>query len=131
MLLKFEGKLFLDMNAIAKGYTVDLLSRYLESIGASNYLVEVGGEIYASGRRESRSWRVGIDRPRDNNMMAGSDLQAVIELENQALATSGNYRRFYEEGGVKYSHTIDPSTGYPARHTLLSATIVTGDGRSR
>ena len=125
--MKNNPAMFLDMNAIAKGYSVDLLSRYLESIGASNYLVEVGGEIYASGRRESRFWRVGIDRPRDNNMMAGSDLQAVIELENQALATSGNYRRFYEEGGVKYSHTIDPSTGYPARHTLLSATIVTGD----
>lgn len=125
--VKKNPEMFLDMNAIAKGYSVDLLSRYLESLGASDFLVEVGGEVYASGLRESRRWRVGIDSPRDNNMVAGSDLQAVIELENQALATSGNYRRFYEEGGVKYSHTIDPSTGYPARHTLLSATIVTGD----
>lgn len=125
--IKENPAMFLDMNAIAKGYSVDLLSRYLESVGASDYLVEVGGEIYASGRRESRCWRVGIDRPIDNNMVAGSNLQVVLELENQALATSGNYRRFYEEDGVKYSHTIDPSTGYPVRHTLLSATIVAAD----
>jgi thiamine biosynthesis lipoprotein len=123
---KYPG-MFIDMNAIAQGYSVDLISQYLESAGASNYLVEVGGEVFARGKRGTRRWRVGIDRPTDNNMVAGSDLQAVIELEDRALATSGNYRRFYEEDGVKYSHTIDPSTGYPVRHQLLSATIVADD----
>lgn len=119
--------MFIDMNAIAQGYSVDLISQYLESAGASNFLVEVGGEVFARGKRGMRRWRVGVDKPTDNNMVAGSDLQAVIELEDRALATSGNYRRFYEEGGVKYSHTIDPTTGYPVRHQLLSATILADD----
>lgn len=119
--------MFIDMNAIAQGYSVDLISRYLESAGASNFLVEVGGEVFARGKRGTRRWRVGVDRPTDNNLVAGSDLQAVIELEDRALATSGNYRRFYEEEGVKYSHTIDPTTGYPVRHQLLSATILADD----
>jgi thiamine biosynthesis lipoprotein len=125
--IKKYPEMFIDMNAIAQGYSVDLISQYLESAGASNYLVEIGGEVFARGKRGTRRWRVGIDRPTDNNMVAGSDLQAVIELEDRALATSGNYRRFYEEGGVKYSHTIDPSTGYPVRHKLLSATILADD----
>ena len=79
------------------------------------------------GDRGGRSWRIGIDRPEDNNMIAGQELQAIISLKDRSLATSGNYRKFYVENGIKYSHTIDPKTGYPAKNQLLSATILAND----
>lgn len=120
--------MYLDVNAIAQGYSVDVLSQYLSGLGIQNYLVEVGGEVYAKGtKNKGEKWKVGVDKPIDNNMVPGRDLQAVISLQDKALATSGNYRRFYEENGIKYSHTIDPVTGYPVRHTLLSVTIIADD----
>jgi thiamine biosynthesis lipoprotein len=123
-IIKADADMFIDVNAIAQGYTVDLIIELLAGEGISECLVEVGGEVRTSGDKSGKGWHVGIDRPADGNYVPGADLKATVRLDNNALATSGNYRKFYIDNGVKYSHTIDPRTGYPARHTLLSATIV-------
>lgn len=128
--VKDSPGMYLDVNAIAQGYSVDILSSFLDELNISSYLVEVGGEVFARGTKNNgENWRVGVDKPVDNNIVPGRDLQTVIVLENRAMATSGNYRRFFvdQETGIKYSHTIDPSNGYPVRHTLLSATIISDD----
>ncbi len=125
--LKTDDRIQLDFNAIAQGYSVDVISWYFDGLKIRNYLVEIGGEVRVRGTRNGEEWKIGIDRPDENNFMPGSDLQAIIRLRDRSLATSGNYRKFYVEDGVKYSHTIDPRTGLPARNTLLSATIVAGD----
>jgi len=127
MVEKDDLRIWIDMNAVAQGYSVDVISRLLEDFGISNYLVEIGGEIRASGQRGDRLWRVGVDRPVDGNFYPGANLAAVIELSNEALATSGNYRKFHVEDGIRYSHTIDPKSGFPARNRLLSATILAPD----
>ena len=126
-LLRNPNFLQLDFNALAQGYTVDVIAAFLDSIGLQNYMVEVGGELKAKGKNANgKTWRIGIDKPNreidDNNRF-----QTVIELPNKALATSGNYRNFYIENGEKYSHSIDPKTGYPVKHKLLSVTVVTED----
>ncbi len=118
--------MILDFNAIAQGYSVDVICSYFDRKGVPNYLVEIGGEVRAKGTKAGALWRIGIDRPEDLNMSPGQDLQAIIKISDQSVATSGNYRKFYVEEGIKYSHTIDPRTGYPAKNTLLSATILTG-----
>jgi thiamine biosynthesis lipoprotein len=117
----------LDFNAIAQGYSVDIISDFFNSKGIKSFLVEIGGEVRVKGDKQGVLWRIGIDRPVDDNNLPGNDLQAVISLKDRSLATSGNYRKFYVENGIKYSHTIDPRTGYPARNQLLSATIVAND----
>jgi thiamine biosynthesis lipoprotein len=118
----------LDCNAIAQGYSVDYISDYLERKGIRNYLVEIGGEINARGvNEEGNVWRIGIDKPIENNFIPGTYLQAIIQLYNCSLATSGNYRKFYEKDGVKYAHSIDPKTGYPVLSSLLSATVLAED----
>jgi thiamine biosynthesis lipoprotein len=119
--------IMLDVNAIAKGYSVDVVANFLEQQGCHNYLVEIGGEVVARGVNTSGDvWRIGIDRP-DENTLPGENFQAIICLKNRALATSGNYRRFFEIDGVKYAHSIDVKTGYPVQHNLLSATIIAAD----
>jgi thiamine biosynthesis lipoprotein len=123
---KKDPRITLDVNAIAQGYSVDVVCRYFDHLGFKNYLVEIGGEVRGKGTKDGAFWKIGIDRPIDNNMFPGGDLQAVIKISDKALATSGNYRKFYIENGVKYSHEIDPITGYPAKNTLLSATILAG-----
>ncbi len=116
----------LDFSAIAKGYGVDEVGRYLAASGIEAYFVEIGGEVVVRGAHPAgRPWRVGIDRPVED--ATERQLQAVIELEMGGLATSGNYRNFYEIDGQKYAHTIDPTTGYPAKTTLLSASILAAD----
>jgi FAD:protein FMN transferase len=124
-LVKQFPQVMLDLNAIAQGYTVDELAKLLDSRGVQNYIVELGGEVKAKGRKTNEEfWRVGIDRPSE---MDGGEYQAILQLDNKALATSGNYRRYYEENGRRYAHIIDPRTGYPAKHNLLSATVVATD----
>jgi thiamine biosynthesis lipoprotein len=111
-------------SAIAKGYAVDVVANYLESKGIINYMIEIGGEIRARGVNEKKAvWRVGIDKPIDDISAEHRVLQDVVEMPEGALATSGNYRNFYIKGGKKYSHTIDPRTGYPVEHGLLSASV--------
>jgi thiamine biosynthesis lipoprotein len=126
-LVKTKPQIILDFNAIAQGYTVDVLASYLENKGISNYLVELGGEVKAKGKKNKKEyWKIGIDKP--NEIQTDErPLQAVINLNTKALATSGNYRKFYIENGKKHAHIIDPRTGYPAKHNLLSATVIAGD----
>ncbi len=122
-----EG-VMLDMNAIAQGYAVDVLSGFLENEGLRNYLVEIGGELRTRGQNSrGTGWKVGIDRPIDGLQMPGVDMQAIVEISDRSLATSGNYRRFYEKDGMKYSHTINPVTGFPVQHGLLSTTVLADD----
>ncbi|MGI6312919.1 MAG: FAD:protein FMN transferase [Candidatus Cryptobacteroides sp.] len=118
----------LNFNAVAQGYSCDTVARFLASIGAWDMLVDIG-EIWCRGfNPKGQAWKVGIDRPVDGNISPGSDLSGIWQSETtgngQGIVTSGNYRKFYIRDGVKYSHTINPKTGYPANNTLLSASIV-------
>jgi len=122
---KLKPKIMLDASAIAKGFGVDIVAHYLDMQGVKNYMVEVGGEIRVKGVNNTGiNWRVGIDKPIDDPSASTRELQDVISLTNVGLATSGNYRNFYIKNGKKYAHTIDPKTGYPVQHSLLSASIV-------
>ena len=127
-IVKSDPDMFIDVNAIAQGYTVDLVADLIARNGITQCLVEVGGEVRTLGDKNGVGWKVGIDAPTEGNFTPGADLQAKIRLDNMALATSGNYRKFFVEDGIKYSHTIDPRTGYPVRHTLLSATNIAPTG---
>ncbi len=114
----------LDFNSIAQGFTVDLISEFLESKGISNYLVEVGGEILAKGKNADQNiWRVGVDKPSDS-IDHNERFLFILDLDDKALATSGNYRKFYKKNGTKYSHTINPFTAFPAKNRLLSVSVV-------
>lgn len=125
-LQKGKPKIQLDFGGIACGYAIDEISRFLEAQGIQDYLVDIGGEMKAKGKKQDGSlWRVGISRPTEDASLAEYD--EVVELDNISVSTSGNYRNFYEEGGVKYSHTINPKTGLPARNDLLSATVFSKD----
>ncbi len=116
----------LDVNAIAQGYSVDVLSRYLESLGIFNYLVEIGGEVRADGAKDDgENWTVGIERPNDQNL--GQELMMSVKLKGRSLATSGNYRKFIEINGQKFGHSLNPQTGYPATTNVLSATVIARD----
>lgn len=116
----------LDMSGCAKGYGVDQVGLFLEKQGVINYLVDIGGEIKAKGKnREGKDWKIGINVPREN--AAFNEIQEAIPVTDISVATSGNYRNFYEVNGVKYSHTINPYTGFPERNTLLSASVFTSN----
>jgi len=127
MIVKSDPRIMLDFNAIAQGYSVDVICGFLDEKGIKSFLVEIGGEVRVKGTKGGEMWRIGIDKPVDDNMSPGSDLEAIIQIKDRSLATSGNYRKFYVENGIKYSHTIDPKTGYPAKNQLLSATILASD----
>ena len=119
----------LNYNAIAQGYSCDLVARYLYSIGVKDMMVNIG-EIFCDGKNPSGvAWTIGIDRPEDGNNELGAQLQGVFSVPEgpHGVVTSGNYRKFYVKDGKKYAHTIDPRTGYPVTHNLLSATIVASD----
>jgi thiamine biosynthesis lipoprotein len=121
--IKKDSRVALDFNAFAQGYSVDVVSEFLISKGISSFLVEIGGETYAHGKKpDGKNWIVGIEKPIDNKETA-NPLKALVKLENKAIATSGNYRRFIIEDGVKYHHHINPKTGYPTKNNLLSASV--------
>lgn len=127
-LVKESDGIRLDVNAIAQGYSVDVVCEFLEKKKIENYLVEIGGELRSKGTKLfNESWRVGVDKPYENNLIPGQNLQVILKLEDCSLATSGNYRKFYEKDGIKYSHSINPKNGYPVMDTLLSATIIAND----
>jgi thiamine biosynthesis lipoprotein len=122
-IVKKDPRVALDFNAFAQGYSVDVVSDFLNSKKIKSYIVEIGGEVYAKGRNsDGKNWNIGIEKPIDNKV-SGNPLKAIAKLENMAVATSGNYRRFVLEDGVKYAHHIDPKTGYPTKNNLLSASI--------
>jgi thiamine biosynthesis lipoprotein len=127
-IVKKDPRIMLDASAIAKGYSVDVVADLLESLQVKNYMVEIGGEIRVKGvSSKSRPWRVGIDKPIDDPTLAQREIQDILELSKGALATSGNYRNFYIKDGKKYAHTIDPKSGYPVQHSLLSSSVVAPD----
>jgi thiamine biosynthesis lipoprotein len=122
--MKDDPRISIDFNAIAQGYSVDLVGSFLEEKGIENYLVDIGGEVKAKGNKpDGVKWKVGVEKPAENRDDA-RDLKAVVQLKNKSIATSGNYRKFYEEEGVRYSHTIDPASGYPVQHSLLSVSVL-------
>lgn len=128
LLHKSDPRMKVNFNAIAQGYTCDYICSNLEKMGIENYLLEVGGEIMCKGKNSrGKEWSVAIDKPLDGNFVPGESVQAIIQLSGGGLVTSGNYRKFYVEDGEKYSHTINPATGYPVKHNLLSVTVLAKD----
>ena len=127
-IIKENPNIKIDMSAIAKGYTSDLIGNFLAGKGCINYMVEIGGEVAAKGINErGKTWTIGINKPDENDILGNTGLQAKVKLTDHGLATSGNYRNFYVEDGKKYAHTIDPKTGYPVQHSILSSTVIAND----
>jgi len=126
MVQKSQPGVYLDFSAIAKGYAVDVVTALLEERGISDMLVEIGGELVARGVNDKGEiWKVGINQPDEKGIT--NELFSIVALDDKALATSGNYRNYYMVDSVRYSHTIDPLTGYPVQHGLLSATVLARD----
>lgn len=124
--VKSDSRIMLDASAIAKGYACDVVASCLDSAGVGNYLVDIGGEIVTKGvNPKGEKWKIGINVPYPDAPVSAVD--SVIELSGAAVATSGNYRQFYESDGRKIAHTIDPRSGYPAINPLLSATVIASD----
>lgn len=122
---KRDPRIMLDCSAIAKGYGTDRVARLLRSRGIQNYMVEIGGEVVTSGVNPDRvPWKIGVTKPTDDSLNIGHELQTVLNVTDKAMATSGNYRNYYFKGGKKFAHTVDPKTGYPVQHSILSATVL-------
>ncbi len=122
---KRDPRVMLDCSSIAKGFGVDCVARLLESKGIRNFMVEIGGEVVVKGENpKMEKWRIGINRPVDDSLAVNQELQTVLEITDAGMATSGNYRNFYYKDGKKYAHTIDPRTGYPVQHNILSSTVI-------
>ncbi|MGE5384059.1 MAG: FAD:protein FMN transferase [Omnitrophica WOR_2 bacterium] len=126
--LQKENKgIMIDFNAIAQGFTCDVIGKFFEKRGIYNYLVDVGGEVLAKGNKPDGSkWNVAIEKPSPDAMSA-REIQITVPLKNKALATSGSYRAYFTENGQKYSHTIDPKTGFPVHHNVLSVSVLADD----
>lgn len=123
-LVKAVEGIQMDASSIAKGLGVDLVAEFLEGQGVRDYMVEIGGEVRVKGQsNKSRPWHIGIDKPIDDEAASRRELQFVLEMGEGALATSGNYRRFYVVDGKKYSHTINPKTGFPVQQDILGASV--------
>ena len=127
-IIKQQPQTMLDCSAIAKGYGCDRVARMLESYGIEDYMVEIGGEVVAKGKNDkSKQWSIGISKPTEDKSGTINELQEILHISGKSVATSGNYRNYRFEDGRKLSHTIDPRTGYPVAHTLLSATVIAND----
>ena len=122
--VKENPNMTLDFNAVAQGYTTDMIGDFLLSKNVNNFLVDVGGEILARGcKPNGELWKVGIEKPAENKD-SERIVQEIVELKDRSIVTSGNYRKYVERGGKRYSHSLNPKTGYPAENRLLSATII-------
>jgi len=127
-LTKSDPRIQLDCGAIAGGYASDIIAEFLRKQGVDDYMVEIGGEIVLRGKNPKGSqWHIGINKPVDDSTSTNNEVEKLLVLTDKALSTSGNYRSFYVKDGKKYAHTIDPHTGYPVQHSLLSATIIADD----
>ncbi|MEI7420643.1 MAG: FAD:protein FMN transferase [Prolixibacteraceae bacterium] len=126
-LIKSDPRIKIDFDAIAQGYTSDLIGQLMEAKGIKNYLIDVGGEVLGKGQKpDGQLWSVAIEMPAKNSMDERK-IQAILTLKDKAISTSGSYRKYYEENGTRYSHTIDPSNGYPVKHNLLSVSVLADD----
>lgn len=124
-ILKDDPRIMLDCSAIAKGFGSDVVARYLEKKGIKNFMVEIGGEVVTRGISEKRiPWKIGVSKPTDDPNNNSQDIQTILNVTDMAMATSGNYRNFYYKNGKKFAHTIDPKTGYPVQHNILSSTVL-------
>ena len=122
--VKENPNMTLDFNAVAQGYTTDMIGEFLLSKDVDNFLVDVGGEIMAKGNKPNGDfWKVGIEKPAENKDDARI-VQEIVELKDRSIVTSGNYRKYVEQDGKRYSHSLNPMTGYPSENNLLSATII-------
>ncbi|MCI7399364.1 MAG: FAD:protein FMN transferase [Prevotella sp.] len=122
---KTDPRVMLDCSSLATGYGSDAVAAMLERHGVKNYMVEIGGEIVTKGISQKRMpWKIGVTKPIDDSLSLSQEIQCIINVTDKAMATSGNYRNFYYHGGKKYAHTIDPKTGYPVQHSILSATVI-------
>ena len=122
---KSDPRVQIDGGAVAKGQACDVIAELLHNKGCENYLVDIGGEVVAKGKSaKGEPWHIGITKPNINNEGAQEELQEILAVTNISMATSGNYRNFYYDGDIRRSHTIDPRSGYPVQHSVLSATIV-------
>ena len=118
---KSQPDLYLDLSGIAKGYGVDQVAAYLDTLAIKNYMIEVGGEVKAKGAKaDGTSWRIGIEKPVSDQRR----VERIIQLDNMGMATSGDYRNYFEIDGKRYSHIIDPATGYPVSHNLVSVSVM-------
>ena len=127
-IVKQSPDIMLDCSAIAKGFGSDVVARFLQQRGVKNFMVEIDGEIVTSGVNPQRlPWKIGVTKPTDDSLSVKGEIQSVLNVTDLAMATSGNYRNFYYKDGKKYAHTIDPKTGYPVQHSLLSATVLAKD----
>ncbi len=127
-IVKQNPNIMLDCSAIAKGYGSDVVARFLKQKGIQNFMVEIGGEVVTFGNSEKRvPWRIGVNKPTEDSLSTNGELQTVLNVTDMAMATSGNYRNFYYKNGKKYAHTIDPKTGCPVQHNILSATVLAKD----
>jgi thiamine biosynthesis lipoprotein len=123
--IKSDQRIRLDAGAIAQGQSSDFIGSVLENQGCKNYMVEIGGEVFCKGvNRQGKKWQIGIDKPYDDPADMDKELQAVVAISGVGLSTSGNYRQFYERDGKKFAHEINPHTGKPVDHNLLSATVI-------
>lgn len=126
-IVKADPRVQFDFNAIAKGYAADVVGAFLESKGIQSYLVEIGGDLVARGKKpDGTPWRIGLEKPAPS-LDAPQEWEYFVEVVDRGLATSGNYRRYYEQDGLRYSHTINPHTGYPVDHHLLSVSVFAPD----
>ncbi|MEL5893104.1 FAD:protein FMN transferase [Bacteroides sp. GD17] len=126
--VKQDPRIMLSCSAVAKGYAVDVIAQLLEKKGIRNFMVDIGGEIVVRGENPQKGlWRIGINKPIDDSLSVNQELQTVLQVTDLGMATSGNYRNFYHKDGKKYAHTIDPRTGYPVQHNILSATVIAKD----
>jgi len=124
-LKKNHLSLTVDLSAIAKGYAVDAISRYLDQQGFNSHLIEIGGEIKAQGKNaNNKNWKIAIEEPSGNTSLNRKKANRIVALTNMAIATSGDYRNYFVKDGIRYSHTIDPKTGRPITHQLASVTIL-------
>lgn len=123
--VKDDPRIMINCSAIAKGYASDVIGYYLTKKGIANYMVDIGGEIVLKGANpQGAAWRIGISKPEDDSLAVEKKLQNRLQLTDAGIATSGNYYNYYYKDGVKYAHTIDPRTGYPVQHEILSATVI-------
>ena len=125
---KDDPSMVVDLSAVAKGFATDRVAALFASKGIRNYMIEIGGEIVTHGQNpKHQPWRIGVSQPDDDSTSTNNELQTIIRMKDCALATSGNYRNFYIADGRKIAHTIDPRTGYPVQHSILSSTVVAPD----
>lgn len=123
--LRDDSRMVIDLSAVAKGFGSDCVAEMFRRKGVKNFMIEIGGEVVTSGiSPKNKPWRIGINKPEEDSTSVRNELQTVLQLNNCAMATSGNYRNFYIQDGRKIAHTIDPKSGYPVQHSILSSTVL-------